>query len=627
MIKLQRLNIKTPVLTAKSAWMLGVLLVALIMMAYQQVWHAGFIWDDDAYVTRNPTLRDLHGLWRIWGELSATPQYYPLVHTSFWLEYHAWGLNPLGYHLTNVVLHALAAVLLWRVLVKLKIPGAWLGAVIFALHPVEVESVAWITERKNVLSGVFYFGAALAYLRFELERDEGTPKRAFIYLVSLVLFVCALLSKTVACSLPAALLLMRWWKKGRLNWRDAVPLIPFFVIGVGMGLLTAWMEQHYVRAQGAEWSYTFVDRCLIAGRIVWFYAFKLLWPAKLTFIYPHWEISADSLVQWLFPLSAIAGVVALWFARKRIGRGPIAATLFFIGTLFPALGFFNVYPFRYSFTADHFQYLASVGLIVLLAAGIKRATGFFRGKKRLCFEIVVSSALILLLATLTWRQTGIYRSSDTLWSDTLAKNPTGWIVHNGIATNLLEKGQVAEALLHLRQALESNPNNVVTHSNLGYALLVVGRLGESLEHLEKALEINPNYSGAHANIANTLLQMGRTEQALAHLRKALELEPGDAEAQKNMAWFLATTPQSHLRDGTQAIKLAESAERLTDGRDATVEATLAAAYAEVGRFADAIKTAEHAFQLAVKSGNTALAEGIRAHVASYRSGQPVRDVR
>src|ERR1700704_5564538 len=397
MIKLPRLNLKTSVLTAKSAWILGALLVALIIMAYQQVWHAGFIWDDDAYVTRNPTLRDLHGLWRIWFDVTSTPQYYPLVHTSFWLEYHLWGLNPFGFHLTNVLLHAIGAVLLWRILVRLQLPGAWLAAAIFAVHPVEVESVAWITERKNVLSAVFYFAAALAYLRFVSKRDDQNPNRASPYFISLVLFICALLSKTVACSLPAALLLVRWWRKGRLSWRDAFPLVPFFVIGASMGLLTAWLEQHHVLAEGAQWSYTFLERCLIAGRGICFYAAKFFWPHKLAFIYPRWNIDAHSIGQWIFPIAVIVIVVVLWCARRRLGRGTLVAFLIFIGTLFPALGFFNVYPFRYSFVADHFQYLASIGLIALAGVGLNRLPRF------------VGVITILALAVLTWRQVGIYR--------------------------------------------------------------------------------------------------------------------------------------------------------------------------------------------------------------------------
>jgi len=668
----------------KWAWIFGVVLVLAVVVAYQQVWHAGYIWDDDSYVTKNATLRDLHGLWRIWFELAATPQYYPLVHSSFWIEHQLWGLNPLGYHLVNLVLHALGAILLWRVLVRLRIPGAWLAAAIFAVHPVEVESVAWITERKNVLSAVFYFAAALTYLRFEEERDSENPgsRRWQLYVASLFLFILALLSKTVACSLPAALLLVRWWKTGRLKWRDISPLVPFFVFGLGLGLLTAWLEKHQVRAEGDEWALTFGQRCLIAGRALWFYAGKLFLPTKLTFIYPRWEVSAAFGWAWLFPSAFAAVVAALWQMRARIGRGPLVAVLFFAGTLFPALGFMNVYPFRYSFVADHFQYLASVGLIVLAAAGLIR------------LPRLIPAALLVVLAILTWTQVGIYRNLETLWSDTVEKNPESWMAQNNLGMVLQQKGQQDEAIAHFKKALELDPNKFETQNNLGYSLSMGSRLNDAIPYLEKALEINPNYAGthynlgnallrsgrvaeaivqlqkaveldptyvpalsnlgsallqtgqvdeslahlqraleidpgykaAHFNMANTLLQMGRTEEAVLQLQRVLEIDSADTEAQKNMAWVLATCPNPRFRDGPRAVELAERASK-AGSNNPVVGATLAAAYAEVGRFSDAVATAEVALQQATNSGNLQMADVIRSHLEFYRAQQPFRDVR
>jgi len=667
-------------------WIRGVFLLLITLIAYQQTWHAGYIWDDNFHVTQNPTLRDLHGLWRIWSEVAATPQYYPLVHTSFWLEYRLWGLNPLGYHLVNVLLHAFVAILLWRVLVRLQIPGAWLAAAIFAVHPVEVESVAWITERKNVLSAVFYFAAALTYLRFAALRAVENPSRPcwYLYIASLLLFVFALLSKTVTCSLPGALLLIFWWKNNRLRWRDVVPLLPFFTIGFVLGLFTAWIEKYHVQAQGEAWSLTFVERFLIAGRALWFYASKLFWPAKLTFIYPRWNIDVNAGWQWLFPLATVVVIVLLWWTRRWLGRGPLVALLFFAGTLLPALGFVDVFPFRYSFVADHFQYLASVGLIVLVAAGLMR------------LPRAVPAILLVLLAVLTWRQVGIYRDLETLWRDTLEKNPVSWMAQNNFAAVLMQNGRLDEAITHLQKALEIDPDNVETHNNLGYvllqmgraeeslahfqraleiepnrvasvhynlghallqkgradeavshlekalkidptylpargdlgnALLQIGRVEESFAHLQRALEIDPDYIAAHFNLANTLLQMGRVDEAVLHLQKVLTTNPNDPDAQKNMAWVLATWPEARIRDGAKAIELAERANQLAKGQDPIITLTLAAAYAEGGRFPDAIRTAEAALQLATDSGNVALAKGIRAHIALYRSGHPFRDNR
>jgi protein O-mannosyl-transferase len=666
-------------------WVLGALLVLATVVAYQQAWHIGYIWDDDSYVTNNPTLRGLRGLWRIWFEVRATPQYYPLVHTSFWLEYHLWGLNALSYHLVNVFLHTGAAVFLWRVLVRLQVPGAWLAAAIFAIHPVGVESVAWITERKNVLSAIFYFAAALSYLRFAEIREAGNPGRRlwYFYLGSLLLFTCALLSKTVACSLPAALLLVRWWKAGQLKRQDVLPLVPFFAVGLVLGLCTVWIEQHHVGAEGTVWSLTFAQRILVAGRALWFYASKLFWPVRLTFIYPRWDMNVDSVAQWLFPVGAVAAIAALWWTRARIGRGPLVGVLFYAGTLGPALGFVNVFPFRYSFVADHFQYLASVGLIALGAAGLTRLPRFVPG------------VVLALLAALTWKQVGIYRNLETLWSDTLDKNPASWMAHSNMATVLLRKGKGEEALSHLQQALRLDPDNVEVQNDLGYALLEMGRVNESFPYLQKALEIEPNraavhynlgnallqtglldqavasfkkavevdptyvpaysnlgrtllqmgradeslvylqkaleiepdYVAAHFNLANTLLQMRRADEAVSQLQKVLLIDPDDAEAQKNMAWLLATCPETRVRDGAKALKLAERANQLTNGRNPIMGVTLAAAFAETGRFPDAIRTAQNALQLANDSGNVALAELIRAQVALYRAGRPFRDIR
>ncbi len=225
---------------------LGVALAAISLVAYIPIVHGGFIWDDPDYVINNGTLRTLRGLWNIWAHPSTLPQYYPLVHTTFWVEFHLWALKPIGYHVDNVILHVIGALLLWRVLRTIELPGAWLAAAIWAVHPVNVESVAWITERKNVLSGVFYFASALVYLRGMERPGWGFAKGG--YWLSLVLFIAALFSKSVSCSLPAALLLVIWWKRGRVRWNDLVPVAPMFVLGAAMAFWTAHLESTHVGA-------------------------------------------------------------------------------------------------------------------------------------------------------------------------------------------------------------------------------------------------------------------------------------------------------------------------------------------------------------------------------------------
>jgi tetratricopeptide (TPR) repeat protein len=544
----------------KNAWRsLGAgaaLIILLTVLAYLPALRGGFIWDDDSYVTQNQTLRDLNGLRQIWFEVGATAQYYPLVHTTFWLEYHLWKLDPRGYHAVNVLLHALAAILLWRVLLRLQVLGAGLAAFIFALHPVCVESVAWVTERKNVLSAVFYFAATLAWLRFA-QNTEGKMKNAeskdrkagaeppaagntrapwplLWYFLALGLFAAALLSKTVTCSLPAALLLVCWWKKGRLRAGDILPAIPFFVLGVVLGLNTALMEKHHVGASGPEWAFSFFDRCLIAGRALWFYAGKLVWPANLTFSYPRWEIHSAAGWQWLFPIAAVGVVAALWFFRHRIGRGPLVAVLFFAGTLFPALGFLNVYPMRYSFVADHFQYLASVGLIVLAAAGLTRwRSGFGVCADHPAGRGIVIQLLPLALGVLTWQQAHIYHDLETLWRDTLTKNPGAWLAHNNLGVILCEQGRIKEAVEHCNEAVRIQPGSAEVHNNLALALVQQGRIEEAIGQYKQALRLKPDYAVAHHNWGLVLARQGKPEEAIAHWKQALRLKPDFPEVHYN----------------------------------------------------------------------------------------------
>jgi len=519
----------------ESPWLWGFLLFALTLLVFLPALHAGFIWDDDQYVVDNAALRTLDGLRQIWFVIETEPQYYPLVHTTFWIEYHLWGLNPFGYHLVNLVLHAGAAVLLWRVLARLQLPGAWLAAALFALHPVQVESVAWVTERKNVLSAVCYFGSALAYLRFmELGDAPAQGRRRWLcYLSALVLFMAALLSKTVTCSLPAALLLVSWWKNGRLHWREVLPLVPFFVAGLGLGLLTAWIESHHTGAQGADWALTLGQRILIAGRALWFYADKLVWPVDLTFIYPRWEVKTGIWWQWLFPLAAVAVVGALWLARRRIGRGPLAAVLFFAGTLGPALGFINVYPMRFSFVADHFQYLACAGLFALVAAGITIALG-----KKSFLKFALCGMLLLTLGVLTWRQCGMYSNIENLWRVTIQRNPNCWMAYNNLGFFLLQKGETDEAVAALKRALKIYPDYPEASNNLGAAMIRAGRLDEAVIDFQKTLAIDPDYASAYYNLGRVMLQKGQLDNAIADYQKALKFNPNDADARYNLGVVL-----------------------------------------------------------------------------------------
>ncbi len=599
-------------------WSAGALVV-VTFLAYSPALGGGWIWDDDYYVTGNLTLGSAHGLWRIWTDIGAVPQYYPLTHTTFWLEWRLWGDQPTGYHVANVLLHCASAILVGVLLRRLDVPGWWITPWLFALHPVHVESVAWVTERKNVLSGVFYLLALLAYLKsgfgFRVSgfgRTESglrapsspeprhPPPDIRLYFLSLALFVCALLSKSVTSSLPAVVLLIVYWKRGRITTKDVVPLLPFFALGAGMGMLTSWMERHVVGAQGPEWDFSLLDRFLIAGRAVWFYAAKLIWPHPLIFMYQRWRIDDQSLWQYAFPLGALGLIVSLWALRRRLGRGPLVAALFFGGTLVPALGFVNVLPMRYSFVADHFQYLASLGVLTLIAAAL--ATHAKRA------AVPITAVASVALAITSWSHAHDFTDLETLWRNTLAKNPSSWMAHNNYGTLLMERGdysaaaerfnaaialrpdhdqarlnlgrlaehqgrldlarawyldalrvrpgfanayynlaalaasqgRIDEAIRHYEQAIASNPEHETAHINLGVLLARRGELDRAVHHYRRALEINPSSVSARINLGNLLLNVGRTDEALAEWAKAVAIDPRNAILRNNIGTALAS---------------------------------------------------------------------------------------
>jgi tetratricopeptide (TPR) repeat protein len=516
----------------------AVLLLLAPFVVYAPLRSAGFIWDDDQNVVQNLLLRDRAGLLRIWLDPRASQQYYPVTHSSFWLEAQLWGIDPRAFHFTNVLLHALNALLLWRVLRLLSVPGAYLAALIFAVHPVMAESVAWITERKNVLSLALALGALATYLRFAPpESERAGARRWSLYALSLGLFVLALLAKTVVCSLPAAILVIRWWKLGRIRAGDLLLLLPFFVLGAAAGLFTAWLEQHHVGAVGNEWALTSVDRLLIAGRALWFYAGKLVWPHPLIFFYPRWQIE-PALWQLAAPLAALAVAAVLWAARGRIGRGPLAAALLFAGILLPALGFFDVYAFRYSFVADHFQYHASPALLALLAAIGARSAERLGAQARSAAR-GVAAGLLLALGALTFTEAREYRDLETHYRSTIAENPAAWNAQLNLANHLSSIGRNREALPLAREAARFAPHVADAHNTLGAALyltavespaLAPSRLPEAIEAFARALALAPDHVDALHNGAVALAAAGRHAEAAEYYRRLLEREPADVDA-------------------------------------------------------------------------------------------------
>jgi protein O-mannosyl-transferase len=529
---------------------LGLLLLGATLLAYRPALQGGVIIDDADHITA-PALQSFAGLWRIWSVVGATHQYFPVLHTAFWFEHRLWGDSVLGYHLTNVLLHAASACLLVEIMRRLALPGAWLAGFIFALHPICVESVAWISEQKNTLSTFFALGSLLIYLNFDKSRRWPT------YCIATLLFFLAILSKSVTVTLPAVLLVIFWWQRGHLQWkRDLLPLLPWWALGIPAVLPAAWMERKMCAASPADFSITFLDRALLAGRVFWFYLAKLLWPAHLVFMYPRWTIDSSASWQYVFPLAAIAIFAGLCLLARRT-RGPLAAFLIFAGTLFPVLGFMNVFWFAISYVGDHLQYLSCLGIIVLIASG----AALMANKLPLAIRrvaIVPAAGLLLTLGILTWRQSAIYRNAETLYRATLASNPACWAAHYNLGDVLnAQPGRQAEVIAEWEATLRYRPDYAEVHNNLACILVSdPARTQEAIEHFEAALRYKPDFAEAHANLAAVLSNFpDQIPQAIDQFQAALRCDPDSAQTHNNFGNMLIDIP-GRLNEGIVQIEAA-----------------------------------------------------------------------
>jgi tetratricopeptide (TPR) repeat protein len=738
-------------------WFWALLLIAFVFIAYAQVFRADFIWDDESHLTRNPCVIGPLGLKEIWTTAQAV--YYPLVLTTFWTLHKFIGLNPFPYHLLNILLHAASAVLLWRILQLLENRGAWLGAALWALHPVMVQSVAWITELKNTQSCLFYLLSILWFLKWQ-NRRKGAAASSFQLercragswskglALSLVFFILGTLSKPSVVMLPFVLALCIWWTRGKIHWRDMLTLTPFVLISALASAWTIWEQKFHARAIGPDWAQTFPERLIIAGKAIWFYLGKLVWPHPLIFIYPRWDVNSSKVVAYLPLLAALAGLVALWFIHAKWGRALFFAAAYYVVSLFPVLSFFSVFFFRYSFVSDHFQYLASMGPLALAGAVIATLLGRFcetpaalvsqpdavlrsgstiaSPRRRLVLSGALCGILLVSLGFLTWRQTAEYHNLFALYTATLQKNPGCWMAHYNLGIVLGEQGEADQAIDHYKRAVALRPDYAEAHynlgrllaeqsqfddaiahyeraaainpadaeaqNNLGVTLFGIGRADDAVAHYQKALEIRPDYAEASCNLASALiakgdfdgaiagytaclaampdqeeaqynlasalLRKGRADEAIIQYQKVLRMHPQSADAHanlgsawlakgrvrdameeytralqiypenlaalSNLAWLLATSADPSLRNGSEAVRLAERADSASSRSEThpTILRILAAAYAEAGQFAEAKETAHHALEAANIQGNTTLADALQGELALYDLGLP-----
>jgi len=550
-------------------WMGFLLLLTLII--YGPSLQGGFIWDDDKHVF-NRSLRDVAGLKRIWtfpwtevpaapGSIAPNyvPQYYPMTHTLFWIQYHLWGLSPLGYHLVNALLHGGSAILLWQILRRLRVPGAWLAAAVFAVHPVNVQSVAWVSELKNTLSLFLALISAWFYLRcadaMEGRSSDGSgdgesahpnpnEKVGILYATSLGIFFLALLSKTVVASLPVVLILIFWWQ-GRRLLRHILALAPFLLMGAALGWLTNHVEQTFVHAQGPEWQLSFGERLLIAGHAVWFYIGKVLLPIGQSFVYEKWDVSNAGVLQWGYVLAVpllLILLAGLGLVRKR-WRAPFVTFAIFLVTIFPALGFADIYPMRYYSVADHFQYISMISIVTLGVAALATAARRFKIRKN---ETLVgaSAVLLLLLGGAAWVRAGVFASSLRLWTDTVAKNDTSIMARFNLAdavwrsaAQLSTDGNIPESELRVERALTlydevlaMNPNSVEGLIGKGNILIARRRYAEAEVLFRQAVQLSPRQWRANEGLAQALIRQRRAEEAMVYIDKALEIDAGSVNA-------------------------------------------------------------------------------------------------
>lgn len=588
-----------PLDRTRTRWVRALLIpaaaiLALAFLAHGPATKATWVWDDDVYVTENPHLADAAGLFDMWFRLGATKQYDPLVFTTFWLEHRLWGLEPFGYHAVNVVLHALNALLLWALLRRLEAKGSWLAAALFAVHPVFVQSVAWVSELKNVQSAFFALLCLLAHVRFSLPKEGERPgpgREWLFYAPSLLLFAAALTSKPTVVAVPLVILLVIWWKRGTVERTDVLATVPMLLMSFALGLVAIHVEQRYGGATGEAWSLSRLERLLVSARSLWFYAGKLAWPVPLISNYPRWDVSARVAAQYLPALAAGAVALALWRGRGKTGRGPLAAAAIFAVLVAPLTGLFDVAHHLYSFVADHFQYHAAPALLALGASGVVTLRRRLPGRGAVAGLDAVTGVLLLGLVFLSRQHAQAFQSEKARCLDVLAKNPAAWVAMNNLGVALNAEGNPGEAVRWFREALRARPVYPEAHSNLGVALVALGDIQGAIREHEKALSIWPAYANGRNNLGTALGAAGEVPAAILQYREAVRIDPGHAKAHNNLAKMLARSGdvEEALHHHREAIRIRP--------RWAEARRDLGTTLAAAGRPRDAIGEYEEALRL------------------------------
>ncbi len=634
--------------SAAASWLAAGLLIAAVFIAYRPSWHGDWLWDDGVLVLYNPLLKSgqFAKIWVPGNYLN----FWPVSYAAYWLEIHLFAFNPFGFHLVNIGLHAVAAILLWRLLARLRLPGALLAAGIFAMHPVNVESVAWISQLRGILSLDFALISVLLFLSDEQELGPWTLG------LSLAAFVLSALAKGAVLTLPLLLLALAWWQRGRIERQDIRRVLAYTLIAAVTASIEIW-TQHLLHSAPIRTDGLF-SRAAIAGCAVWFYLGKFVWPLNLFPIYPRWSLPAP-LLDYL-PLAALlVGFVVAWRQRDTWGRAVVMFMFCYVTLLLPVLGFVNITYMEYSLVADHWQYVA---MIVPCAAA---AAGWVKLSRRWwppVVSLVGGAALIAILGVLTFWQSAIFIDNDTLFARALVSAPNSWLAEYNLAVAFEGRGQPDKAIAHYERAIAIKPDYARAHNNLAKTLLDEQKYDAAIVHLELAIKYNPQLAAPNCNLALALEKRGDFDGAIAHLRRELEINPAsdlarhqlakavsnrdlavtaltdvrtllrqtpkDAALLNTAAWILATSPYQSLRNGVEAVRFAELASKINGGDDPYSLGTLAVAYAEAGRFEEAVSTACRARELANRlPDNGNFARQLSEWIAQFNNKKPVRDLR
>jgi tetratricopeptide (TPR) repeat protein len=589
---------------------------------------------------------------------------FTLATFGWWLEDLGFGKNPGGFHAVNVALQAISAILLWRLLALLKIPGAWLGAALFAVHPVAVCTVARVAELKNTLSLPLYLLSLIAYLHYEAKalypepaNPEGKPEdqnSATLWLaVSHVSFVLALLAKTTVVVLPVILLMCAVWQRRRITAKDAWHLSPFFVLALAFGLMSVWFQKHQALTTTHEvlQPASFMERVATAGYVFWFYLGKALLPLNLSVVYSEWKVDAMTVAAYLPDLLIIAVFAVCWLYRKTWGWHSLLGLGCFAAALFPAMGFFDAQFMTRWQVSDHLQYIPMIAITALAAAAL---AGWLKSA-----DFQVTAVLLLLaLCVLSFQRAVVFRSEEALMRDTIAKNAAAWPAHTDLGVVLAKQGNIDCAMAEFKEALKYQPDNPDVLRDLGHAYLAQGDLPDALAEMTAAFKIEPGNALVQQDYGDVLKFMGRNKEALEHLlianalkpdaatrtdlaslyylsgnpaeaarqlRRALALNPDELEALKALAWILATCRDDSIRNGQEALRDAKHACELTGFKRPEIVGMLAAAYAEAGDFPQAIASAEQTGTLATQAADARWSAISSQFLSAFRANKPWRE--